>query len=119
MAGTGINITGTATKTISVDPNLSIAWANISGVSVSDSDLAASAKQISIEYSSNNIDWNTTRSEGDIYYRFNVAGGTYSDGISQGVSSESVTQIVQRYIESHDLAGPHVCLLYTSPSPRD
>ena len=47
------------------------------------------------------------RQDGDDYFRFNVASGTYSSGIQTGTTNESVTEIVERYVESHDLAGPH------------
>ena len=70
--------------------------------------LANPAKDINVEFSSVGEEWNTTPQAGDQYFRFNVAGGPYSDGIPKGVSQNDVNETVERYVESHNLTLPHV-----------
>ena len=110
-AGTGITITGTNPKSIAVDQGvLRLAFSQLTGTSaaVTDAMLANSAKTIILEFSSDAETWNTTAQAGDQYFRFNVAGGPYSDAIEKGVSGEDVTETVERYVESHNLTLPHV-----------
>ena len=110
-AGTGITVTGTNPKTIAVDQAaLRIAFSQLTGTSgaVTDAMLADSAKTIILEFSSDAVTWNTTPQAGDQYFRFNVAGGPYSDSIEKGVSADHVTETVERYVESHNLTLPHV-----------
>ena len=110
LGGTGITITGTNPRTISVDTtNLTFNWGQIRNVAgaIDENDLASSAKTIHLEFSNNGSQWDTTPETNNKYFRLKVADGPVSEGVQLGQTHEEVIEEIERYAESHYTSLPH------------